>query len=155
MKELIDVFNHLSLLPSLKLESGVYEQILNKKVDELSGYNHIDIEIKNNLKKTVLVLPKLRTLPSELSHLLYDIETICIDIIDHLENSTSHTELIKKTEKARAIMEKIDRVLYTYIAEDPKLYFKYCIVIKDIYNRLGNILERLRETKMAGGGIEN
>lgn len=155
MRELVDVFNHLSLLPSLKLESGVYEQILNKKVDELSGYNHIDIEIKNNLKKTVSVLPKLRTLPPELSHLLYDVETICLDIIDHLENGMSPAELTKKTEKAKIIMEKIDRVLYTYIAEDPKAYFKYCIVIKDIYNRLGTILDRLRETQMAGGSVEN
>lgn len=149
MKQLVEIFNHLSLLPSLKLESSVYEHILKKKVEDLANDGNINPEIINNLKKAVSVIPKLRTLPPELSHLLYDIETMCLDIVQQLEKNGPQAE------KVRIIREKIDRILYTYIAEDPKLYFKYCIVIKDIYNQLLAIIEKLKEYKMVGYNVEN
>lgn len=73
-----------------------------------------------------------------------------MDIVDYIENNTSETELMKKIQKNRLIIEKIDRVLYTYIAEEPKRYLKYSIIIRDIYDRLTTIFELIKEKQKLG-----
>lgn len=153
MKELVEVINHLSLLPSLKLDNDLYRQILERKVKKLYNDYGPDNQILVNLEKILFILPKLKTLPKELSYLLFDIQTICLDIVDHLENRGLETDLAKKVEKSKLILEKIDRVLCTYIAEDPKRYFRYSIIIKDIYNRLNNIFEMIREKQKFEGNL--
>lgn len=150
MRELVEIINHISLLPSVRFDSNLYEQILERKVRDLSKNNNIDSELLLNIERILSILPKIRALPPELSHLLFNIETICMDIVDYIENNTSETELIKKIQKNRLIIEKIDRVLYTYIAEDPKRYLKYSIIIRDIYDRLNNIFELIKEKQKLG-----
>lgn len=150
MRELVEVINHISLLPSVRFDSNLYEQILERKVIDLSKNNNIDSELLFNIERILSILPKIRTLPPELSHLLFNIETICMDIVDYIENNTSETELMKKIQKNRLIIEKIDRVLYTYIAEDPKRYLKYSIIIRDIYDRLTTIFELIKEKQKLG-----
>lgn len=150
MRELVEVINHISLLPSMRFDSNLYEQILERKVRDLARNNHIDSELLLNIERILSILPRIRALPPELSHLLFNIETICMDIVDYIENNTSETELIKKIQKNRLIIEKIDRVLYTYIAEDPKRYLKYSIIIRDIYDRLNNIFELIKEKQKLG-----
>lgn len=150
MKELVDVFNHLSLLPSVNFQSDTYNHILRKKLESLQfGITRKDLI--DNLNRIYCIIPQLKNLPPEINHLLRDIETICTDISDYLEKGSSIQELKGKIQKGKRIVEKIDRVLFTYIAEDSKRYLRYSLLIREIYWILGNTIELLKEIKEEAG----
>lgn len=67
MRELVEVINHISLLPSVRFDSNLYEQILERKVRDLARNNHIDGELLLNIERILSILPRIRTLPPELS----------------------------------------------------------------------------------------
>lgn len=150
MRELVEVFNHLSLLPSVNFESDTYQQILKKKLEELNNIKNVKREFIEKLEKIYSIIPYIRNLPPDVAHLLRDVESICISISDSLEKDSHISEIKEKLQKAKKVLSKIDRVLYTYIAENPKKYFRYSLLIKEIYWALGEILEFIKELKEEG-----
>ncbi|MEZ0323862.1 MAG: hypothetical protein ABWJ98_06120 [Hydrogenothermaceae bacterium] len=143
MDRLVEILSHISLIPAVKLEEEDFVHFLKNRIELLETQKEeVNKEVVEELKIILHVLSNIRTLPEEMSYLLNDIKVISNYIISYLMGKVSWNEALKRIE---LVMQKIDRVLYTYVVEDPKAYFKYSLMLKNLYRslcRISHIIKR-------------
>lgn len=137
MREFSDVVQHLSMLPYKHQDIDNYLKLLDSKISAFKQHDISHPHLQTRLEKLLTLIQNLKDLPEELIHLLYNLEILQKDL---------------DVRKIRAIVEKMDRVLYTYVAEDPKKYLKHSLVLREIYRTITEIAELLVINKPEGAG---
>lgn len=138
MREFREVVQHLSMLPYRDQDIDNYLKLLDSKISAFKQQQDISSpRLEARLEKLLTLIQNLKHLPQELIHLLYNLEVLQRDL---------------DTGKMKAIVEKIERVLYTYVAEDPKKYLKHSLVLREIYRTITEIAELLVINKLEGAG---
>lgn len=137
MREFNEVIQHLYMLPYLEPDRDSCLNLLNSKIWALKQQANQFPHLQDKLEKLLTLIQSLKNLPEELAHLLYNLEILQKDL---------------DARKMKAIVEKIERVLYTYVVEDPKKYLKHSLVLREIYRTITEIVELLVVNKLDGAG---